>query len=113
MLLQQKLWTAGDMGTSMHRNGGLMMQSGVSMACGVQPMLRMLMLMCFRTQIDDSRSSSSVLPGNGFDVIDAIPLDQCLLSPFIHLDDVPNQHLEAWALAFADVLRAWRDSRDC
>eukprot|EP00973_Karenia_brevis_P038984 5381810-Karenia_brevis.AAC.1 len=50
--------------------------------------------------------------GNGFEAIDGVPMEVCLLSPFTHLDRVPDQHLEAWALAFSDVLRAWRDAPD-
>eukprot|EP00973_Karenia_brevis_P057545 8003594-Karenia_brevis.AAC.1 len=34
------------------------------------------------------------------------------MSPFMHLDKVPDQHVEAWALALGDVLRAWRDADD-
>ena len=32
----------------------------------------------------------------------------CLVSPFRHLEYVPFLHQEAWAIAVADVLRAWR-----
>ena len=49
---------------------------------------------------------------NGFQAIDAIPFSSCLLSPFVHLDVVPDLHAEAWAIAVADVLRQWRDSSD-
>ena len=45
-----------------------------------------------------------------WDAIDDAPVDSCLLSPFVHLDKVPDQHVEAWAAAMADVLRTWRDA---
>ena len=56
-----------------------------------------------------------VLPGNlanSFAAIDAVPLSACLLSHFVHLDDVQDLHAEAWAIAVADVLRGWSDAPD-
>ena len=51
------------------------------------------------------------LPGaNGWAAIDAIPIAECLLSPFAYYDDVPSQHSEALANAVVDVLTLWRDA---
>ena len=30
--------------------------------------------------------------------------------PFAHLDDVPEEHTEAWAMAYVDVLEFLRDA---
>ena len=35
-----------------------------------------------------------------------------MLSPVVHLDKVPDLHVEGWAVAMACVLREWRDSQD-
>ena len=51
-------------------------------------------------------------PGNGFEAIDAISLHSCIMSLFDHLENLPDEHLDAWALAISDVLRAWRDAPD-
>ena len=42
--------------------------------------------------------------GLGWDAIDDVSLHHCLQSPFVHFDDVPKAHVEAWAVATVDVL---------
>ena len=41
---------------------------------------------------------------NDWEAIDHIPVMACVISPFAHHDTVPAEHLEAWALAWVDVL---------
>ena len=51
-----------------------------------------------------SRSTS------GWDCIDGVALDACVVSPFAHYDDVPHRFTEAWAYAIADTLELVRDA---
>ena len=45
-----------------------------------------------------------IVGGNGWPVIDEVSIMDCLVSPFAHLDDVPTEHAEGWALAMVDIL---------
>ena len=40
----------------------------------------------------------------GWPAIDHVPIHACAVSCFRHLDDVPTQHREAWAIAWVDIL---------
>ena len=51
-------------------------------------------------------------PEKGWEAIDQIPVADCLVSQFAHVDDVPHQHTEGWAHAMADVLEYWKEAND-
>jgi len=49
---------------------------------------------------------------NGWEAIDHIPIMGCYQSPFVHLEEVPVQHVEAWASVWADIMQYLLDASD-
>ena len=49
---------------------------------------------------------------NDWQAIDHIPILACAVSPFAHLDKVPQEHIEGWALIWAEILEHFHASED-
>ena len=59
-------------------------------------------------------SSIALTPSaeGGWASLDHVPVSACAVSTFRHLDDVPDSHAEAWALANVDVLEFWAQAEE-